>query len=242
MILEEIKRKFIEVAEDLLDEDIKIRSKPLSPSEAIGEPTRKDFPILRGKEVLMQAEFKDAVGQAFTSMPGNYEGTLREVVSLPLSNDFERAILVASMNAVLRYLGMINKTIHCKNDGPELCGMKISKMIEEEFGSCTLGVIGLQPAIVDHCTRRMNVLVSDLSPSNIGKTKFGVKVLDGEYPEEIVKSSDVLLVTGTTVVNGTIDRIMELANMYQKPILFYGTTISGPAYLMGWKRVCPEST
>lgn len=53
--------------------------------------------------------------------------------------------------------------------------------------------------------------------------------------KDAVNWSDVLLVTGTTLVNNTI-------NFYPiEKALFYGTTIAGAAYLMGFKRFCSES-
>ena len=45
--------------------------------------------------------------------------------------------------------------------------------------------------------------------------------------------ADLLLVTGTTIVNGTIEPFLT-----DKPVLFYGTTIAGAAEMMGWKRFC----
>ena len=47
-------------------------STPLSSREAIGEQDRDDFPLLRGKEVLMQAVYRGAAGQAFTSASGSF--------------------------------------------------------------------------------------------------------------------------------------------------------------------------
>ena len=47
---------------------------------------------------------------------------------------------------------------------------------------------------------------------------------------------DLLLVTGTTLVNGTLPIFLGA-----KPIVFYGTTIAGAAYLMGWERFCASS-
>ena len=49
-------------------------SSPLSSREAIGELDRDDFPLLRGKEVLMQAAYRGAAGQAFTSASGSLNG------------------------------------------------------------------------------------------------------------------------------------------------------------------------
>ncbi len=45
--------------------------------------------------------------------------------------------------------------------------------------------------------------------------------------------ADIFLVTGTTLLNGTIGDFLR-----DKPIIFYGTTIAGAAYLVGWERFC----
>jgi len=50
---------------------------------------------------------------------------------------------------------------------------------------------------------------------------------------------DLALVTGTTVVNGTIKLILEIA---KTKIVFYGISIAGVARLFGLKRFCPRST
>lgn len=59
-----------------------VRARGLTPEEAIGRPRRDDSPILRGKEVMVEACFEGAYGQAFTSSPGNYEGLLKDVPPL----------------------------------------------------------------------------------------------------------------------------------------------------------------
>jgi hypothetical protein len=83
-ILEEAKRRFV-VGLDLwckerndrneLNDEVVVGS-PLSSREAIGELDRDDFPLLRGKEVLMQAVYRGSAGQAFTSVSGSFKGTL----------------------------------------------------------------------------------------------------------------------------------------------------------------------
>jgi len=50
-----------------------------------------------------------------------------------------------------------------------------------------------------------DVRVLDLDPDNRGKTKYGVLIEDGEKDlDEVINWAEVLLVTGSTVVNGTI--------------------------------------
>jgi uncharacterized protein (DUF4213/DUF364 family) len=96
-------------------------------------------------------------------------------------------------------------------------------------------MVGYQPAMVDHLHREFTIRVLDLNPGNIGKIKNGVLIEDGEKSrDDVTQWADLLLVTGSTVVNGTIEDYSGL----EKPVLFYGNTIAGTAVLMGLERVC----
>ena len=65
-------------------------------------------------------------------------------------------------------------------------------------------------------------------------------VLDGGTDaEEVLEWCDLALVTGTTVVNGTLEPILEMA---QEKAVFYGISIAGVAELLGIERSCPRST
>ena len=79
--------------------------------------------------------------------------------------------------------------------------------------------------------------ILDMDLNNIGTRKFDVMIEGPEATAGAVSWADLLFVTGTTMVNATIDNFLN-----QKPILFYGTTIAGPAYLMNWDRFCAKST
>jgi len=79
--------------------------------------------------------------------------------------------------------------------------------------------------------------VTDLNAENIGGTKSGVKILDGDTEmEQAVQWCDPVPATGSTVVNGTIERILKAAK--EKPLIFYGITLVGPAELLGLNRFC----
>jgi len=236
----QIKEKFERiVAENNLSEGtVTIRAKPLTPEEAIGNPESDDFPILKGHERLMQAEFSGSFGQAFTDMYGNFEGTLQDVLNLELDNNFRRAIYIASLNAVMRHLGMIGGSVHCKDKGPEECGADLVEFLEGRRVS-RIALVGFQPVMVGHCSGRYELRILDLDPRNIGTEKFGVVVLDGGADaEEVLEWCDLALVTGTTVVNGTIESILEMAG---GKAVFYGISIAGIARLLGLTRFCPRS-
>jgi hypothetical protein len=77
-------------------------ARPLSADEAIGlYTTRKDFLLMKGKELMIEAVFQEAKGHAYTDMPGNFSGSVEDVSFLSLSDNFEGVLFVAALNAVL---------------------------------------------------------------------------------------------------------------------------------------------
>ena len=103
-----------------------INTKSLTPEEAIGITKRKDFPIITGKDVMVQAECLGALGQAFTDAPSAYRGTLEEICSLDLANDpYSSGLFIAALNAVMKHLGRVDCTVHCRNEGPEFCAADV---------------------------------------------------------------------------------------------------------------------
>ena len=228
--------KKITEGNSLLGREIKIGCRALSSQEAIGETKRKDFPLLAGREVMMQAVFDGAIGQAFTSAPSAFSGTLEEVLGLDIAeNDHDRAIFIAAMNAVLRKLGLCDRTIHCRDEGPEECAVKTADTLMETYGPVKIVQVGYQPALLERLSERFEIRLLDLNPEMIGKTKSGVKILDGERDrEEVIRWADLILCTGSTLSNGTIVDYMGL----DKKVLFYGTTVAGAAALLGLKRLC----
>ena len=81
----------------------------------------------------------------------------------------------------------------------------------------------------------------DLSKDNIGKRKFGVEIWDGgRRTEDLIKVSDVIIFTGTTLVNDTFTQIWNLIQSRQKKYLVYGVTAAGVCQLLGIDRICPR--
>jgi len=223
--------------EGILDENITVTAAPLSVKEAIGTPDGNDFPIQQGKEKLMEANFHGARGQAFTDNYGNYSGTLRKIASLPQDDNYHRAVFVSTMNAVCRSLGQTGNTVHCRDTGPAECAKGVARYIEEYYGKGRITIIGFQPTLAQAVNAGSEVRLVDLDPDNIGQVKRGVLVEGGEATADAIDWADMLLVTGTTLANASIDLFLT-----GKPVLFYGTTIAGAASLMGWNRYCPQSS
>lgn len=233
---EEIKEKFCKLikGDEVWSSRINVVNiRPLTPQEAIGSPERDDFPLLKGKEVMIQADFRGSLGQVFTDMPGNYSGTLREVFEMPLTNNFQRAIFAASINAVLRHFGFISKTVHCRDKEPGECAAHLTPYILKHFSKPRIAFIGFQPAMITTLSLDFEIRASDLDQDNIGKRKAGVFIESISKTKEILSWADIIFATGTTAVNNTLSALL-----INKPVVFYGVTISGIAFLMGYKQYC----
>jgi hypothetical protein len=230
-----IKKEFIKLINKngLQSEEIVIRANPLSPEQAIGNPEDKDYPLVIGVERLMQAELRGSLGQAFTDMYGDFSGRLSDIVAMDLRNNFRRAIFVSSLNAVMRHLGLTTKTIHCKDNEPRECSHELVKHIKKVYGNPRVAIVGLQPRMVEVLSKSFELKVTDMDQANIGSEKFGVMIYSPEKTSEHLEWCDVALVTGTTIVNDTIDQF-QIA----KPVIFYGITISGVAKLLGLNHFC----
>jgi len=237
-VYDELKDKTLHLCRknDLLGEKIVIRARALTPEEAIGNPEGDDFPLKKGKERMMQAEFRGALGQAFTDRFGDFEGTLDQTFSMSLGNNYRRAVFVAALNALLRHLGLIEGTVHCRDQGPTECAAHMVEYLKERYDRVKITQIGFQPPMAGALSGAFLFRLLDLDPDNIGREKFGVTVEGPEATGEAMDWADLLLVTGTTLTNDSIGRFLT-----GKPVIFYGTTIAGAAYLMGWDRFCARS-
>jgi len=217
----------------LESETVVVHAAALTPEEAIGNPEDKDYPLIVGKERLMQADFRGALGQAFTDMYGDFDGRLSDILAMDLRNNFQRAVFISSLNAVMRYLGLITKTVHCRDDEPPRCSQELVEYVEKNYGKPKVALVGFQPRMVQALSPRFELRVNDLDQSNIGQEKFGVTIDDPGKTQDNLNWCDVALVTGTTVVNDTFEQFM-----ITKPVIFYGVTISGVAKLLGLNHFC----
>jgi len=219
----------------IADERINVLSaRTLTAKEAIGEPERNDFPLMRGKEFMMEADFQGAKGQAFTDMPGNYEGSVRDVLSLDPTDNFQRAIFVATLNAVMRHENLIADTVHCRDKEPGLCAEKLVTYMKDSFGDPRIALIGYQPAMAASLSRTFALKIVDLDEDNIGKERAGVIVDGPATTPDVIDWCDVILSTGSTAVNGTMGKFLN-----GKPVVFFGVTVAGIAALCGFERYCP---
>jgi hypothetical protein len=231
-----IREKFLRLIKEhgLEGEEVIVKAAALSPEQAIGNPEDKDYPLVKGMERLMQAEFRGAKGQAFTDRYGNFSGRLVDIANMELTNNFRRAVFIASLNAVLNYLGLTERTVHCKDKQPRECAAELVSYIKENYGQPRIAMVGFQPRMVEALAPQFELRVTDMDAANIGQEKFGVKIDEPSHAQENLEWCDIALVTGTTIVNDTIDQFLG-----EKPVIFYGVTIAGAADLEVLERFCP---
>jgi hypothetical protein len=142
----------------------------------------------------------------------------------------------------MAHLGMVTGVQHCHDEEPEECAAEIAQYIVTNFGKVRVGLIGLQPAILENLVKTFgteNVRCTDLNPKNVGSRKYGAKIWDGgTETEKLVRWCELLLVTSSTIVNNTFDAIQGEAIAQDKRLIIFGVTGAGVAVLLGLARVC----
>lgn len=236
-----LKERFKQVLKEhqIENDRLSVSCRALTPEEAIGKTKRTDYPILTGKDVMIQAEYKGFRGQAFTDAPATFEGMLEDILQMDIEhNAHNRGIFIATINAVMASLNLCTGTVHCRKDGPELCAHDMLQFLETNYPDIhRIALVGFQPSLLEMLANsKYDVRVMDLNPDNIGQVKFGISIEDGAVmKEEIIHSyAELILCTGSTLCNGTMVDYLNL----DTEVLFFGTTASGAAPLLGIKRIC----
>jgi len=104
----------------------------------------------------------------------------------------------------------------------------------EHFGKPRIAFIGYQPAMIERLSASFEFRVVDLDRDIIGAKRFGLIIEGPESTADVLEWSDIILATGSTCVNNTIADFLN-----KKPVIFYGVTIAGFAFVYGYRRFCP---
>jgi uncharacterized protein (DUF4213/DUF364 family) len=219
------------VRHGLMEEEVSIQVRPMTPEEAIGSPDDRDYPIITGRERILEASFKAAKGHAFSDEVGNSTCTVKGLVERVPETTQERAAFIAALNAVYRHLGLCDRTVHCRDNEPRDCAQCLVTRIDE---GVKVLLVGFQPRMLEFLSRRNPLRVVDMDPDNIGTTKFGVAISDPARNREGMEWCDVILATGSTIVNGTLPAFLDTG----KSVILYGVTISAAAEILGLDRYC----
>ena len=114
----------------------------------------------------------------------------------------------------------------------------------KKYGRTDVGLIGLNPAIAERLIDTFgsdHVRITDMSRDNIGQRKFGVEIWDGnERTEDLIDASNVVIFTGTTLVNNTFSQIWDRIQVQGKNYVVYGVTAAAVSQLLSIERTCPR--
>jgi hypothetical protein len=218
-------------------ETIEVNVRTLKPEEAIGDPREKDYPIIKGRERMLEADFHGAKGQAFTDTAGWFQGTLQEIAELPLDDNFRRAVFTAGLNAVMRHADKIGGTIHCRDESPVTCAHELAAYVAERYDHPKIAMVGLQPRMVEALGSRFPLRVTDLDEENIGGKHYGVVIEDPKKTPANLEWCDVAVITGSAAVNATLGNLLT-----GKPTICFGVTGAAPCAILGLERFCPYGT
>ena len=192
---------------------------------------------------MLRAEYRGAYGQAFTDAPADFQGTLRQVMDMDIVRDpHARGVYFAAINAALRYLKLIDHTVHCRTEEPVECAVSYIPYLKERFPGARIALIGYQPSILEALSREpsLETRALDLNPGNVGETRFGIEIGHGikDYEDTVLNWADLVLCTSSVFCNATMDRYIDIG----KPVLFFGITGAAAIYLLGLDRYCPKSS
>jgi len=102
-----------------------------------------------------------------------------------------------------------------------------------KYGHPKIAMVGLQPRMVESLAKSFEIKVTDMDYANINSEKFGVVIQSPQKTGEHLDWCDIAIVTGSTLVNDTITNFLN-----NKPVIFYGVTISGAAKVLGLENFC----
>lgn len=203
----------------------------------------KEYAIAKGKEVIMECEFLGCKGHVFTAAPYSGRMSVSEMVDLDLRSLKDRSMFFCGLNAIMRYLGLIDKTLHCKGDSPIKCGNELVNKILSSFGDVSVLLIGYQPAMAKALQINLRrTYITDMNPENIGK-KVGKSVIyDHSHNYKILEDVDVVIITGSSVINSTLWPLIDRVKEFGIRSVIYGVSAAGAIKIIGLERFCPFGT
>jgi hypothetical protein len=220
-----------------------------SHSEAIGDVVDTTFAIRRGKEVMLMAEVANFCGQAFTDQSVEWRGTVNDLFSMDIQEPKQRAVISASCNALGCMLGVSDKVIHCKEKEPILCADALLQFLDgnvENREEQKIALVGLQPAFLKALAQSQKqgcLRVLDLDAENVGQKRSGILIENGNCDTDaVLQWCDVALVTGSTMVNGTVNSLLEKLESYGCRYWFFGNSIAVAAALQKQPHYCQYAT
>lgn len=200
----------------------------------------EDYVIVKGEEKVMECSFRDSRAQVFTPAPSSTTLKVSEVLELNLQSIASRSLFYCALNAVMRHYGLISGTVHCRRDSPLECAKLLAEKLRNIGGKKIL-LIGYQPAFAQKLSENFDLLITDMNPKNINRRIQKTMILSHAENLKLIPEVDVVLVTGSSLINGTFWDLYKCAVENRKRLISYGVSIAGASKILGIERHCPLS-
>lgn len=201
-----------------------------------------EYALVRGEEVMLECVFRSAKAHVFTQLPQDNVMRIEEILELDLNDVRSRSIFYCALNAVMRYYGLIEGTMHCRGDSPLRCARKLVEDLKNFAPDARVLLIGYQPALAEELVKNFaTVYITDLNPRNTGKVIGEVTVLSHARNSELIQKVDIALVTGSSLLNNTLWDLYEMSIKHSKKFVLYGVSAAGASKILSIKRHCPLS-
>ena len=230
-IYDELKYRFTTLygVEELMEQPVVIV--PDNEPETTLLPEGDVISAVNRPEYRVTAKICGSKGEAYTECPEGFEGTLGQVLKLPVSEKGIDARILASMNAVMNHLGLCPGTM--SEDPKDLAEYAdaLCRHITVEYGTGNLVLVGYDGYLVKRfMDEKLDFWTLDRNPEHITKDRFHhVIVNSGRYNRESCQAwGRLLIVTGSTFCNGTVTQFLDMG----LPVLFYGITCAAAATLL----------
>jgi len=216
---------------NLIDEEIVV-SKYIQPNGQINGYRIFDQPITDCR-ILVEVELKGVKGSAISDRAGGFVGTLRDLFDRDqdMTNAFDRAVLIATSNAIIKYLSVSDRKNHCNK---EQCMFCLLDYLNTAFDNPRIAIIGSQSAIFDILRKNFIVTMIDIDGNSKNKEKCNVVVEGPEATKKIIKWCDVIVIVEKSIEKFDIAKLIN-----KKPVILYEETSIQLSKLTNFPGNCP---
>ena len=174
---------------------------------------------------------KEGRGEAYTETPVPFEGTLKEALAIPPTEEGISAVTISAINAAMNALGLTPGEFPEEAQFQASYADALCRFAMEKYGKEHLVLVGYDGYIVKRLMDEGLVFWTlDMNPDHIAQDRFDHVIVNGakRNRESSFAWGNLFIVTGSSLCNGTIVHYLNSG----KELLFYGITCAGAATLL----------
>ena len=190
-------------------------------------------------EYCVTAEICGVKGEAYTETPSDFEGTLKQALEIPPTEKGISAVTVAAINAAMSFLHLSPGVFPEDPQQHVLYADGLCRYITEQYGKNRIVLIGYDGYLVKRFMEEgLEFWTLDRDPDHVAQDRFDHVIVNSakRNRESSFVWGNVLIVTGSTLCNGTIVQYLNSG----KELLFYGITCAGAATLLKLPWFSPD--